>query len=218
MKSIIPALLIFILLTIMTSCNRSKIHVDDAPQENIQTSIHQTISTTREHTSKQTTAIQTSAAELTTTIQTTAQETQTLDDKIIESSLLGEISDIDYDAGAAIPYVAWTEINLDKIMYTQIPCSGYELALPDADKKMMYDAGVQLHVIARTDTDYYRIEGDIYIPCDYLDNEIPDAVDASAATSCTVYIPPVITTSAAVSQTSAVSSSLSSASSGTQNS
>ncbi len=84
---------------------------------------------------------------------------------------------------AAIPYVGWTEVNLDKYMYPVQKCIGYQYALPDAKAVMVYDAGIALEVIARTSTGYYRIRNDIYIPCDFLSNEIPAGINAEIATS-----------------------------------
>lgn len=112
----------------------------------------------------------------------------------VELSILSNMDSPDYTAEAEIPYVAWTEINLQKIMYTISGCSGYEFALPEASRKVIYDAGCALNVIARTSTGYYRIDGDIYIPCDFLDNSIPDGVDSSTATSCAVTTAAITTT------------------------
>lgn len=119
---------------------------------------------------------------------------ETADYDSAELSMLEIAGNPDYSAEAAIPYVAWTEINLDKTMYAVSRCFGYEFALPDASEKMIYDAGIALNVIARTNTGYYRIEGDYYIPCSSLDNYPPEGADPSAATSCTVPPPPVTTT------------------------
>lgn len=118
---------------------------------------------------------------------------ETADYDSAELSMLEIAGNPDYSAEAAIPYVAWTEINLDKTMYAVSRCFGYEFALPDASEKMIYDAGIALNVIARTSTGYYRIEGDYYIPCSSLDNYPPEGADPSAATSCTVPPPPVTT-------------------------
>ena len=118
---------------------------------------------------------------------------ETADYDSAELSMLEIAGNPDYSAEAAIPYVAWTEINLDKTMYAVSRCFGYEFALPDASEKMIYDAGIELNVIARTSTGYYRIDGDYYIPCSSLDNYPPEDADPSAATSCTVTAPPVTT-------------------------
>ena len=118
---------------------------------------------------------------------------ETADYDSAELSMLEIAGNPDYSAEAAIPYVAWTEINLDKTMYAVSRCFGYEFALPDASEKMIYDAGIELNVIARTSTGYYRIDGDYYIPCSSLDNYPPEDADPSAATSCTVPAPPVTT-------------------------
>lgn len=118
---------------------------------------------------------------------------ETADYDSAELSMLEIAGNPDYSAEAAIPYVAWTEINLDETMYAVSRCFGYEFALPDASEKMIYDAGIALNVIARTSTGYYRIEGDYYIPCSSLDNYPPEGADPSAATSCTVPPPPVTT-------------------------
>lgn len=199
MKSIIPAVIIFLILTFMTSCSNSKAKIDETDQNTFESTV--TSAPAVSHTQKKTThtaAVTESVSETSDTPQTSVT-TQTPDPESVEKSMLEEISDVDYNAGAAIPYVAWTEINLDKMMYTQLQCNGFEFALESANKKMLYDAGMQLHIIARTDTDYYRTDNDIYIPCSFLDNTVPDGADEASATSCTVYIPPVITTS--VSQT-----------------
>ena len=118
---------------------------------------------------------------------------ETADYDSAELSMLEIAGNPDYSAEAAIPYVAWTEINLDKTMYAVSRCFGYEFALPDASEKMIYDAGIELNVIARTSTGYYRINGDYYIPCSSLDNYPPEDADPSVATSCTVPPPPVTT-------------------------
>lgn len=118
---------------------------------------------------------------------------ETADYDSAELSMLEIAGNPDYSAEAAIPYVAWTEINLDKTMYAVSRCFGYEFALPDASEKMIYDAGIALNVIARTSTGYYRIEENYYIPCSSLDNYPPEGADPSAATSCTVPPPPVTT-------------------------
>lgn len=135
-----------------------------------------------------TASVSTSASESSVTSKTEETTTETLpyDYNDVELSILSNMDNPDYTAEVNIPYVAWTEINLQKTMYTISGCSGYEFALPEASKKVIYDAGCALNVIARTSTGYYRIDGDIYIPCDFLDNSIPDSVDTSTATSCAV--------------------------------
>lgn len=110
-----------------------------------------------------------------------------------ELSMLEAAGNPDYSAESEIPYVAWTEINLDKTMYAVSRCFGYELAIPEAKEKMIYDAGIELNVIARTSTGYYRIDGDLYILCSCLDNFPPEDADPSVATSCTVPAPPETT-------------------------
>lgn len=129
----------------------------------------------------------------------TAPDSTPPDYKSVELSMLENAGDPDYHASAAIPYVAWTEVNLEKTMYTISDCYGYEFALPESVRKMIYDAGAAVEVIARTSTGYYRIKGDLYIPCELLDSVIPDGIDASAATSCIVpaiTAPPVTQTAA----------------------
>lgn len=135
-----------------------------------------------------TASVSTSASESSVTSETEETTTETLpyDYNEVELSILLNMDNPDYTAEVNIPYVAWTEINLQKTMYTISGCSGYEFALPEASKKVIYDAGCALNVIARTSTGYYRIDGDIYIPCDFLDNSVPDGVDTSTATSCAV--------------------------------
>jgi hypothetical protein len=105
------------------------------------------------------------------------------DDESAELSMLENAGDPDYSADAAIPYVAWTEINLDKYMYAVSVCTGYSAALEDAGKAMIYDPGYEFHIIARTSTGYYRTDEDLYIPCRYLDNYPPDGYDPENAGS-----------------------------------
>lgn len=100
---------------------------------------------------------------------------------------------------AAIPYVGWTEVNLDKYMYPLQKCTGYQYALPDAKPVMIYDAGIALEVIARTSTGYYRIRNDIYIPCEFLSNEIPEGINAAAATSVPAVTTPTVSVKPAAS-------------------
>lgn len=187
MKSIISALLIFSLLITITSCNNKS-----TTQESTAETQHTSATT---NSSSHTTSISSSVS-LSSQISSAETElTTTPDNNSIETGTPQQMSDSDYMGEAPIPSVAWTEINIDKTMYTQSQCTGYEFALSDANGKMIYDAGIGLEIIARTSTGYYRTINDYYIPCDCLDNNIPENVDPAAATSCTVYVPPVVTKS-----------------------
>ena len=88
-------------------------------------------------------------------------------------------------------------------MYANTRCIGYEFALSDAKAKLVFDAGIALHVIARTSTDYYRIENDYYIPCEFLDNAPVSGIDPSTVTSSAVT---EATTAVTVSETSVTTS------------
>lgn len=85
-----------------------------------------------------------------------------------------------------IPDVAWTEINLYKTMYALSSCTGYDLALSDGTPEMIYDPGYEFYVISRTSTGYYRVEGDYYIPCEFINDEPPADSDPDSA-GCTEY-------------------------------
>lgn len=191
MKSIISALLIFSLLITITSCNNKS-----TTQESTAETQHTSATT---NSSSHTTSISSSvslSSQISSQISSADTElTTTPDNNSIETGTPQQMSDSDYMGEAPIPSVAWTEINIDKTMYTQSQCTGYEFALSDANGKMIYDAGIGLEIIARTSTGYYRTINDYYIPCDCLDNNIPENVDPAAATSCTVYVPPVVTKS-----------------------
>ena len=106
-----------------------------------------------------------------------------VDDEKSELDMLENAGSPDYNADAAIPYVAWTEINLDKYMYAVSPCIGYSAALSDAGKAMIYDPGYKFHVIALTSTLYYRTDEDLYIPREYLSNYPPEGYDSESAKS-----------------------------------
>lgn len=145
--------------------------------------------------------VSTTACSTTSSVLTTASVTSTSETKTeTEGTTTPDVSDENYNSRelellekegrpdynvieAAIPYVGWTEVNLDKYMYPVQKCIGYQYALSDAKAVMVYDAGIALEVIARTSTGYYRIRNDIYIPCDFLSNEMPADVNAAAATS-----------------------------------
>jgi 16S rRNA C1402 (ribose-2'-O) methylase RsmI len=105
------------------------------------------------------------------------------DDEKSELDMLEKAGSPDYNADSAIPYVAWTETNLDKYMYAVSPCIGYSAALSDAGKAMIYDPGYEFHVIARTSTDYYRTDEDLYIPVQYLQNHQLEGYDPENAGS-----------------------------------
>jgi len=187
MKSIISALLIFSLLITITSCNNKS-----TTQESTAETQHTSATT---NSSSHTTSISSSVSLSSQISSADTELTTTPDNNSIETGTPQQMSDSDYMGEAPIPSVAWTEINIDKTMYTQSQCTGYEFALSDANGKMIYDAGIGLEIIARTSTGYYRTINDYYIPCDCLDNNIPENVDPVAATSCTVYVPPVVTKS-----------------------
>ena len=187
MKSIISALLIFSLLITITSCNNKS-----TTQESTAETQHTSATT---NSSSHTTSISSSVSLSSQISSADTELTTTPDNNSIETGTPQQMSDSDYMGEAPIPSVAWTEINIDKTMYTQSQCTGYEFALSDANGKMIYDAGIGLEIIARTSTGYYRTINDYYIPCDCLDNNIPENVDPAAATSCTVYVPPVVTKS-----------------------
>ena len=186
-KSIISALLIFSLLITITSCNNKS-----TTQESTAETQHTSATT---NSSSHTTSISSSVSLSSQISSADTELTTTPDNNSIETGTPQQMSDSDYMGEAPIPSVAWTEINIDKTMYTQSQCTGYEFALSDANGKMIYDAGIGLEIIARTSTGYYRTINDYYIPCDCLDNNIPENVDPAAATSCTVYVPPVVTKS-----------------------
>lgn len=188
MKSVLSAITIFSLISIMTSCysSPSESTKNETSLTAAFTTAESTTVTTTHHT---TTAAKTSVC-LTTTPSTYISTVSMPDYDSAEMSMLEGVGDPNYNGKVAVPYVAWTEVNLDKIMYPVSQCIGYEFALEDASPKMKYDAGIALEVIARTSTGYYRIKGDYYIPCDFLDTVIHDGIDASAATSCTVAPPP----------------------------
>lgn len=201
MKKLLAAAAAFTLVFTIQSCSYGENTEISEPAE------------TTSATSAEETSVSSSASSVTTTVTTSVSSTvstsQTVtlpvtsaetmppadgpDYDAVELSMLDNAGNPDYHAEAAIPYVAWTEINLDKTMYAVSRCEGYEFAMPDAKKKMIYDAGIALYVIARTSTGYYRIDGDYYIPCEFLDNVPPEGADPSAATSCTVPPPPVVT-------------------------
>lgn len=86
-----------------------------------------------------------------------------------------------------IPSVAWTEINFEKTMYTVSACFGYDTALPDGKKAVSYDPGYEILVTARTNTGYYRVEDDWFIPCEDLAGSAPEDADTPSAT-CSVIV------------------------------
>ena len=122
------------------------------------------------------------------------------DDEASELDMLEDAGSPDYNADAAIPYVAWTEINLDKYMYAVSPCIGYSAALSDAGKAMIYDPGYEFHIIARTSTGFYRTDEDLYIPCEYLDNYPPEGFDPENAASYAPAERPDVTAAPAVTE------------------
>lgn len=195
MRSIVLSLIIFTLTLSFTSCKNDR---------NTTTLVEYTTTGT---TALQTTISTTTSKKITTKITTSAttqisSDTTTVslpDYNAAEISMLEQIGQPDYNnTEIPIPYVAWTEVNMDKTMYALDECIGYEFALPEASEKMKYDKGIAVHVIARTSTGYYRIENDYYIPCDFLDNAIPDGIDPSTVTSCEI-------TTISVTETSLVS-------------
>lgn len=93
---------------------------------------------------------------------------------------------LSYENDPDIPEVAWTEIYFDKTMYALSDCIGYDAALPEGNKIMIYDPGYEFWIIARTSTGYYRTDEDVFIPCGSLDNEPPEGSDPYYA-SCEPY-------------------------------
>lgn len=204
-KSIAAASIIFSITLSAVSCTKepaqssfSSVETEISETFTISDTITATSATTKITTTSSTTTTTIITTDNTTsptsTTSETVSETTSPDYNAVELSMLEQAGKPEYDhAEAAIPYVAWTEVNLDKTMYTVSRCYGYEFALPDAVRKMVYDPGIALEVIARTSTGYYRIQNDYYIPCDFLDSTIPEDADPAIATSCAVYIPPVTT-------------------------
>ncbi len=192
MKSILSAIIIFLFVSILTSCYSEQ--AESSGEDIILTAAFTDAASTSDTTypTTTTTTVRTSITKATTNVTTQVSTVSLPDYNSVEMSMLEGIGDPNYNGQAAIPYVAWTEVNLDKIMYPVCQCIGYEFALPDAAAKMKYDAGISLEVIARTSTGYYRIKGDYYIPCDFLDTIVHEGIDAAAATSCTIYTPPEI--------------------------
>jgi len=121
-----------------------------------------------------------------------------------EVSMLEAVGNPDYNGEVAIPYVGWTEVNLNKTMYPINQCIGYEFALPDAAPKIRYDSGIALEVIARTSTGYYRLRGDYYIPCDLLDTVVHEGADPAAATSSAIITQPVSVTAVPEEETTTI--------------
>ena len=192
MKHIISSLMAFILTVTFISCS------DTA--KTTTTTVEMTTTTALTTTTPSTTVTTTTTPKKTTD---TSGTTVSLPDyDAVEQSLVAQLGDPDYNVTeAAIPYVAWTEVNLDKTMYANTRCIGYEFALSDAKAKLVFDAGIALHVIARTSTDYYRIENDYYIPCEFLDNAQLDGIDPTTVTSAVVTeTTTAVTTSASTSE------------------
>lgn len=197
MKAIMTAVSVFLLILSMTACS-NELNTElttEVSEISVTTSVsltETTLITTKSTTVSSVSSI-VSATEITTELTEETEETTTesslYDYNEVELSMLEQAGNPDYHAEAAIPYVAWTEVNLQKTMYAISRCYGYEFALPEATRKMVYDAGCALDVIARTSTGYYRLDGDLYIPCDFLDSIPPEDSDPSAATSNAVYIP-----------------------------
>lgn len=203
MKHIISSLMAFILTVTFISCS------DTA--KTTTTTVEMTTTTALTTTTPSTTVTTTTTPKKTTTVSVTTEETTSdtsgtavslPDYDAVEQSLVAQLGDPDYNVTeAAIPYVAWTEVNLDKTMYANTRCIGYEFALSDAKAKLVFDAGIALHVIARTSTDYYRIENDYYIPCEFLDNAQLDGIDPTTVTSAVVTeTTTAVTTSASTSE------------------
>lgn len=199
MNKIYCAAAAFLMIFTFQSCSFSRNSENEEPQ------VTSVLSTTAETSSvsetfSQTAVSGTSASSVISSSESESESepvltepAETADYDSAELSMLEIAGNPDYSAEAAIPYVAWTEINLDKTMYAVSRCFGYEFALPEASEKMIYDAGIALNVIARTSTGYYRIEGDYYVLCSSLDNYPAEDTDPSVATSCTVPPPPVTT-------------------------
>lgn len=196
MKKILAAAAAFTLILTAQSCSYGEnTEISEPSETTAVTTVSETETTTTVSASVTSTVCTTvtTVTSVSETAASTEDPTIAADYDSVELSMLDNAGSPDYHAEAAIPYVAWTEINLNKTMYATSRCIGYEFAMPDAAKKMIYDAGIALDVIARTSTGYYRIDGDYYIPCEFLDNTPPDDADPSVATSCTVPPPPVVT-------------------------
>ena len=203
MKHIISSLMAFKLTVTFISCSDTAKTTTTTVEMTTTTALTTTTpSTTVTTTPKKTTTVSVTTEE--TTSDTSGTTVSLPDYDAVEQSLVAQLGDPDYNVTeAAIPYVAWTEVNLDKTMYANTRCIGYEFALSDAKAKLVFDAGIALHVIARTSTDYYRIENDYYIPCEFLDNAPVSGIDPSTVTSSAVT---EATTAVTVSETSVTTS------------
>lgn len=185
MKYIFLCVVFTITMALLPSCNKIEDHA-----EIIQTTTTETTTTkTTTATTKKITTTKATTTEITTTSVTS--DTTTVSTNIDELNKLSAIDTVNYQI-QAVPYVAWTEINLDKTMYTKQLTLGYAYALTTSSANMVYDLGSALNVIARTSTGYYRIKGDIYIPCEFLSDAIPENVNNP--TSQAIYQPAVTTT------------------------
>lgn len=203
MKYILTAAAVFVLAFSATACSSSVPAAD--------TSIISQTTAPAETTVTYNTTVSSATTTIKTTVTTELSQTSSSTCTLTETTSISEVSSetdtwetLKPYTKVEVPFVAWSEVNLEKTMHTISRCKGYELALSDASAKMIYDAGIALEVIARTDTGYYRIKGDLYIPCDFLDNAIPDGINAAAATSCTVYAAPAVTTASSAAVTTAI--------------
>jgi 16S rRNA C1402 (ribose-2'-O) methylase RsmI len=195
MKRTIAAAAAFTLVLASTACDSNNTAIEEkAPAETLQTETAVVTEITEAAESKteqvSQTAASTSQSEQPVSMTFVFEPTDEnradplpVDDEKSELDMLEKAGSPDYNADAAIPYVAWTEINLDKYMYAVSPCIGYSAALSDAGKAMIYDPGYEFRIIARTSTGYYRTDEDLYIPCEYLDNYPPEGYDPENAGS-----------------------------------
>ena len=182
MKKLIFPVLFMTAVTIFTACKNSS---DESGLTEPTTTCETTVTTTTETTttSETTTTVTTTetTSELATAETTAVTPSQA---ELNEEEMLNNIENVNYNGGIAIPRVAWTEINLDKIMYATEMVFGYAYASPGALAKVVYDPGAEVKVIGRTSTEYYRISGDYYIPCEKLSGTKPEGI--SVATSQTI--------------------------------
>lgn len=184
MKKIISAVLLFSVMSAAVSCS-GKTESDQTQPLTANITEETSFSSSQTVTSRSTVSRTTvTTAPFTSRISSSSVSGPDYDS--IERRMLEEVGDPDYNGEIYIPYVGWTEVNLNRTMYPVSTCTGYEFALEDAAPKMRYGAGIPLEVIARTSTGYYRIEGDLYIPCDFLDTYVHDGIDQALATSSPV--------------------------------
>ena len=146
MKKILAAAAAFTLIFTVQSCSYGEhTEISQPAETTVLTSASETsasvtsVTTTVTSTAVHTTSVSTTTVSFTLpeTSAETAPPVDGPDYDEVELSMLGNAGNPDYHAEAAIPYVAWTEINLDKTMYAASKCIGYEFAMPDAKKKII---------------------------------------------------------------------------------